>query len=41
MGSIQFCLTRTTVDLKTAAIPCQEADEAWAMRQVFAAGGLH
>jgi hypothetical protein len=33
--------TKTTVDLKTAAIPCQEADEAWAMRQVFAAGGLH
>ena len=30
-----------TVDLKTAAIPCQEAEEAWAMRQVFAAGGLH
>jgi hypothetical protein len=31
----------TTVDLKTAAIPCEEADEAWAMRQVFVAGGPH
>jgi hypothetical protein len=30
-----------TVDLKTAAIPCQEAEEALAMRQVVAAGGLH
>ena len=37
-GSVR---TKTTVDLKTAAIPCQEADEAWAMRQVYAAGGLH
>jgi hypothetical protein len=33
--------TKTTVDLKTAAIPCQEAEEALAMRQVSAAGGLH
>jgi hypothetical protein len=33
--------TKTTVDLKTAAIPCQEAEEALAMRQVFAGGGLH
>jgi hypothetical protein len=33
--------TKTTVELKTAAIPSQEADEALAMRQVFATGGLH
>ena len=33
--------TKTTVDLKTAAIPSQEADEALAMREVFAAGGPH
>jgi hypothetical protein len=33
--------TKTTVELKMAAIPCQEADEALAMRQVFDAGGLH
>ena len=32
--------TKTTVELKTAAIPSQEADEALAMRQVFATGGL-
>ena len=33
--------TKTTVELKMAAIPCQEADEALAIRQAFAAAGLH
>ena len=33
--------TKTTVNLRTAAVPCQDADEAWAIRQVCVAGGLH